>query len=261
VKNLPITLDIRSDVAILTLNRPDRLNAIDEETIQLFPALVEEASANEQVTYLVLRGNGSSFCSGGGLDFLLRLSQQPVEARRQTLRQGQQWVTTLLRSPCMVIAAVNGLVVGAGTDVVLAADAALLGPYARFNLWFAKVSAIPDLGGLQLLSEVIGPRAALHEYARGETMSPARAQELGIGTVVDEFPKEDARWSVYLRKRFPIDRRAFSIAKQIINQPRLVGLAAHQEHVAAGQADLFGSEAFQSKVSRIRAVQNLNSAA
>lgn len=252
-----LSLSCAGDTAIITFARPDTFNGISEENMDVFPELVLEGQNQPGVKYLVLAGSDGCFCSGGGTDFLMRLSRKPFAERREMLRRCQGWVRALMTSECMTVAAVDGLVAGAGFDLALAFDAVLLGPQARLNLWYTKLGVVPDLGGLQLLSQILGWKRALEFYAHSPTLDAEAAAALGLGRAEPRLSGAAERLPSLVRQSFPIDRPSFSAAKNLAMRAWISEFHEHQEEVASVQAELLGTSEFQRKLGRVATMQQM----
>lgn len=168
-------------VAVLTLNRPDRLNAIDTELAEALLASLRRAAADEAVRCVVLTGAGRAFCSGGDLKLLAEVRQRnaPEELRR-LLEAGHALVAEICAMPKPVVAAVNGPAAGAGMNLALACDLRLAADTASFGENFARVGLFPDFGGTFLLPRLIGPARAAELFYTGEMISAEEAARIGI---------------------------------------------------------------------------------
>lgn len=240
----------------ITFSDPAHFNGMHFGNIDAMPQAIVECSASE-ATYLVVQTSGDVFCSGGSPDFLLELSKLPRAEQSNVFKRGQRWVNELLESPCFTVAAVNGLVSGAGIDFLLAFDLVLFGPKARCNLWYSKVGAIPDLGGLHLLAERFGASTALDMYSRSETWDQARATSLGLGEACEQLPVTPTDWLARLQRRHPIERGAWARAKAILHGVGRPALLSNQNAVTDAQIDLIAGADFQARMSRVAALQRV----
>lgn len=253
-----LSLTYAGHVALIKFDDPQTLNGIHRDNLELFPALVAEAEATASIRYIVVQGDARHFCGGGAGDFLAEIADLDLEERVLRFETGQRWVNVLLRSPCLTVAAIEGLAVGAGVDFALAFDAALLWPGARMSFFYNRLGAIPDLGGLWLLSELIGPRRALSFLASGEVWEAERLVALGLGEAQTQVcPVDAAGWSQFLSRRYPIARAPFGAAKRALNGPRLDALSEHQREVARLQAEIFGTPEFREKLARVSSLRRL----
>src|ERR1700722_4257543 len=165
----------------LVMNRPDRLNALNNElTTALNEALIRVAS-DSSVHVVVLTGAGRAFCAGGDLGAIGKGRERGDSAElAPILRSGMQAVLNIRTMPQPVIAAVNGPAAGAGMNLALACDIRLAVDGAVFGQNFAKVGLFPDYGGTYFLPQLVGPSAAAEMFYTGEMIDAQTALRLGI---------------------------------------------------------------------------------
>ncbi|HET7108540.1 MAG TPA: enoyl-CoA hydratase [Candidatus Acidoferrum sp.] len=178
----PVVQEIRQgSVVTLVMNRPDRLNALNNElTTALNEALVRVAG-DSSIHVVVLTGAGRAFCAGGDLGAIGKGRERGDSAElAPILRTGMQAVLNIRTMPQPVIAAVNGPAAGAGMNLALACDIRLAVDGASFGQNFAKVGLFPDYGGTYFLPELVGPSVAAEMFYLGEMIDAQTAHRLGI---------------------------------------------------------------------------------
>ena len=173
--------EIDDGVATVTLDQPESLNAfstaMQSELAALIPALAEDAP----VRAIVLTGAGRAFCAGGDIREMEGAGQpSPLAGRHKLQRMLTTVLMPLLRLEKPVIAAVNGMAVGAGMNLALAADITLVAETAKFSQAFVKVGLVPDTGGLYLLTRLIGMNRAKELCFTGRTITAAEALAIGL---------------------------------------------------------------------------------
>ena len=181
-------------VATLTLNRPDRLNALSGPMLEGLLEALPRLAADANVAVVVLTGAGRGFCAGGDVKSMAEgTSQLAQEDAVQRLR-GRMEVSRLLHEiQKPTIAMVNGPAAGAGLAMALACDLRIASESARFITAFAKVGFSGDFGGSYFLSKLVGTGKARELYYLGEALDAAQALALGIvNDVVPEFELQDA---------------------------------------------------------------------
>jgi len=181
-------------VATLTLNRPDRLNALSSSIIDGLLEALPRLAADTEIAVVVLTGAGRGFCAGGDVKSMAEGSSQlGVEDAVQRLR-GRMEVSRLLHEiPKPTIAMVNGPAAGAGLAMALACDLRVASESARFITAFAKVGFSGDFGGSYFLSKLIGSGKARELYYTGAPLDARQALALGlVNEVVPEFELLDA---------------------------------------------------------------------
>jgi 2-(1,2-epoxy-1,2-dihydrophenyl)acetyl-CoA isomerase len=178
----PLVLEKREDgVATLTLNRPDRLNALSTNLASAFNGALTRIDADRDVLVLVVTGMGRGFCSGGDLAEISKGRESGNVAELEPLlRSGMQAVLTMRTMHQPVIAAVNGAAAGAGMNIALAADIRIASDTATFGQNFVKVGLFPDYGGTYFLAELIGPSRAAEMFYTGDMVDAQTALRLGI---------------------------------------------------------------------------------
>ncbi len=188
-------------VATLTLNRPDRLNALSSPIIDGLLEALPRLAADPDVAVVVLTGAGRGFCAGGDVKSMAEGSSQlGLEDAVQRLR-GRMEVSRLLHEiPKPTIAMVNGPAAGAGLSLALACDLRVASESARFITAFAKVGFSGDFGGSYFLSKLLGTGKARELYYLGEPLDARQALALGlVSTVVPDFELLDATMALAQR--------------------------------------------------------------
>jgi enoyl-CoA hydratase/carnithine racemase len=175
--------DRRRDVLVVTLNRPEKRNALSWEMLQTLERTLDEAAEDENLRALILTGAGEkSFSSGMDLGLLFEhLSSNPSgEKIRRTQRRLQDLFTRLEELEKPTIAAVEGSCVGGGLELALACDLRVSSSEAKFGFPEAKIGMLPDLGGASRLARLLGPTLAKEWIFTGRLYPAQRAFELGI---------------------------------------------------------------------------------
>jgi 2-(1,2-epoxy-1,2-dihydrophenyl)acetyl-CoA isomerase len=188
-------------VATLTLNRPDRLNALSSPMLDALLDALPRLAADPQIAVVVLTGAGRGFCAGGDVKSMAEGSSQlGVEDAVQRLR-GRMEVSRLLHEiPKPTIAMVNGPAAGAGLSMALACDLRIAAQSARFITAFTKVGFSGDFGGSYFLSKLVGTAKARELYYTGEPLDAAQALALGIvNRVVPDSELADATMTLATR--------------------------------------------------------------
>src|SRR5690349_1158037 len=174
-------LDVELDdgVLVLTLNRPDSLNALNLKLKAELADAIVEAGADSAVRVVLITGAGRAFCSGGDISEMDG-QRKPLESRRRmrTLLTSIYLPLTKLEKP--VIAAVNGHAFGAGFSLAIAADITLVADTAKLCFAFSKVGLVPDSGALFHLPRLVGLNRAKELVFTAKVLTAAEAAELGL---------------------------------------------------------------------------------
>jgi 2-(1,2-epoxy-1,2-dihydrophenyl)acetyl-CoA isomerase len=176
-------------IVTLTMNRPDRLNALDNHLSTALNEALTHISADRTVHVVILTGSGRGFCAGGDLAVIGkgRAAADDTELS-PILRMGMQAVLKIRTMPQPVIAAVNGPAAGAGMNLALAADIRVAVEEAVFGQNFAKVGLFPDYGGTFFLPQLVGPAKAAEFFYTGDMIDAKTA--LSVGLVNHVFPSD-----------------------------------------------------------------------
>ena len=178
----PVLLEAKHDaVAVLIMNRPDRLNALNNELATALNEALGRIAKDESVRAVVLTGAGRAFCAGGDLALIGKgRATGDTQSMEPLLRSGMQAVLTMRIMPQPVITAVNGAAAGAGMNIALAADIRIAAEEATFGQNFAKVGLFPDFGGTYFLPQLVGPAKAAELFYTGDMIDAKTALRLGI---------------------------------------------------------------------------------
>jgi 2-(1,2-epoxy-1,2-dihydrophenyl)acetyl-CoA isomerase len=198
----PVLLETRrGSVVTLTMNRPDRLNALNNSlTLALLESL-SRIAGDHSIHVVVLTGAGRAFCAGGDLGAIGKGREKgdPGELA-PLLRSGMQAVLKMRTMPQPVIAAVNGAAAGAGMNLALAADIRIAAEEAVLGQNFAKVGLFPDYGGTFFLPELIGPSRAAEMFYTGEMIDAKTALRMGLVNHVYPLAQLEAETNAYAEK-------------------------------------------------------------
>lgn len=183
-----ILLDISDGVATLTMNRPEKLNAMDPDSLELFIELLDRVRDDPSVRALLLTGAGNAFCAGADLNARDPGTGDIPSDRGEGLEKGHNVVIERLRYlPVPVVCAVNGAAAGGGCGYALAGDIVLAARSAYFLQPFSNIGLVPDVGVTWLLPRLIGKARATGMMMLGERIDAAQAHEWGlIWQVVDD---------------------------------------------------------------------------
>jgi 2-(1,2-epoxy-1,2-dihydrophenyl)acetyl-CoA isomerase len=168
-------------IATLVMNRPDRLNALNNELAMAVTNALTRIAEDQSVGVVVITGAGRAFCAGGDLGALAKGHQTGATHELEPLlRAGMQMVLKMRTMPQPVIAAVNGAAAGAGMNIALAADIRIAAEEASFGQNFAKVGLFPDYGGTYFLPQLVGPAKAAELFYTGDMIDAKTALRLGL---------------------------------------------------------------------------------
>lgn len=175
--------NIKDGVAVLTMNRPDRLNALSGPMLDALLEALPRLAEDPDVGCVVLTGAGRGFCAGGDVKAMAEgreMSGDTLEERAQGLRNKMETSRWLHEMPKPTIAMVRGAAAGAGLSLALACDLRIAGESAKFGTAFARVGYSGDFGGSYYLTQLVGTAKARELYYTAELVDAQRALTLGL---------------------------------------------------------------------------------
>src|SRR4249919_1022426 len=182
-----LILDDREGVRTVTLNRPDKLNALNQATIAELDSVFSAAASDDSVRVLILTGAGpKAFVAGADIAEMNGLS--PVQARDFS-QAGQRLMTSIEQLGKPVIAMVNGFALGGGMELAMACHLRIAADSAKFGQPEINLGLVPGFGGTQRLLRLCGRGPALELCLLGENIDVARALQLNLVTRV--VPKDE----------------------------------------------------------------------
>ena len=227
-----LSYEVEDGVAILTINRPEALNALDGELLLELSLAFELAEADLEVRALIITGSGRAFIAGADISNLQNLSD-PFSGRESSLA-GQDVMNTLAALPVPTIAAINGFALGGGLELALAADLRVASESARMGLPEVGLGLIPGYGGTQRLSRLVGMGRALDLIYTGRHVKADEALQLGIVNRVAPDALQAAKdLAAQILKNAPV---ALGLAKEAVVR----GLDVTLNQGLEIEADLFG---------------------
>jgi enoyl-CoA hydratase/carnithine racemase len=195
-----LTTSITSGIATVTLNRPQKKNAM---SFEMMGELYEIGCALKETSGLravIINGSDGTFCAGIDLADLMQTASQLNEMRQKLSHQIAPEIGNFFQAPCTiwaqldvpVIAAINGIAIGAGAQLALGADFRIMAPNARFGLLEAKWGLIPDMGVTQSLPQLIRADQAMDLMMTGRLMDADETLAMGLTTRISDDPLEAA---------------------------------------------------------------------
>jgi 2-(1,2-epoxy-1,2-dihydrophenyl)acetyl-CoA isomerase len=243
----PILIDTRDQVATVTLNRPDVLNAMNVALMGELRSALIDAAQDATVRCVVLRGEGRSFCAGGDVAEIRDRQRaageegsmgSALDAQSRSVVHHSESVQLLMEMPKPTIAVVHGHAVGGGLCLALAADVRLVAESSRLRIGYAARSLSGDFGISYLLTRAVGPAKARELMLLDPTIDGAEAKALGLAT---ECVADDA-----------LAGRAAELAQALANGPTIAfGRMKDNLNAAERQslADVLRLEAVNQRIS------------
>jgi enoyl-CoA hydratase len=172
-----ITFEVADRIATITVNRPDKLNALNSGTIAELGAAIDDARVRQDVGGVILTGAGRAFIAGADISELQ--GQSPFVAKGRS-RAGQDVFRRYEMCPKPVIAAVNGFALGGGCELAMACHVRIASEHAKFGQPEVKLGILPGYGGTQRLPRLIGKGRALQLLMTGEMIDAEEALRIGL---------------------------------------------------------------------------------
>jgi 2-(1,2-epoxy-1,2-dihydrophenyl)acetyl-CoA isomerase len=211
-----ILFEIRDQIAFITLNRPEKLNAFNREMALLLQERLDECARLQEVRAVYLTGAGKGFCAGQdlaevvdpngpGMDKIISEHYNPIITRIRHLSKP-------------VVAVVRGVAAGAGANIALCCDVVVASASSSFIQAFSKIGLIPDSGGTYFLPRLVGWQRASAIAMLGDKIGAAEAERMGMLYKVYEDADLEASSTALALKLAQLPTRALAFTKQALNQ-------------------------------------------
>ena len=249
--NETILYEVSEGVALVTFNRPEAMNSLNDQCYREMQDLIGEVAADDAVGAVVLTGAGRAFCAGA--DVKAMNPGTPILARRKRHR----WILSDILQPLVnlekpVIAAVNGDAVGAGFNIALAADIIIASEAARFSQIFIRLGLVPDLGGLHLLTRIVGLNKAKELCFTGKKIDAQEALRLGIANHIvpaDELLPEARKLAAEIAAG---PATALAMTKMLLNKSSDTTFEQMLEYESFAQTLAYSTDEYREAVTAFR---------
>lgn len=249
-----VLTSVEGHVGTVTLNRPERMNALTLQMVEELEGALAQLAASE-VRCIILTGAGKAFCAGADLGLLRALREASDEATGRRIVDGARRIHRLMReAPQPVLCALNGVAAGGGANLALGADLRLAADTASIGQVFAKLGLHPDWGGTYFVTRLLGPARAMELFLSAELVGADRLASWGlVNRVVPAGELMDAarRWAGQIAAAPPLAVRRM---KQNVYHAAGASLDEMLDRELEAQIALFrsddfreGLEAFQAK--------------
>ncbi len=248
-----LLVEQKDTIAIMTLNRPERLNAISRDMLQELSAKMVEADKDPEIRCIILTGAGRGFCAG--LDLVAvgeggigsgdsKGSNRP----RQLFDLRDAPITVMWSIDTPIVCALNGAAAGYGMDIALLCDIRLAAESAKMAAVTAKRNVVPESGGTWLLPRLIGWAKASELYYRGRVVAAQECQEIGlVNTVVadDKLMETAMEWATDIADNAPL---AVQTTKRMMRMGLEESYNTSVDHLMVHLSGMFASEDFEEGV-------------
>ncbi len=238
---------VEENVAVVTLNRPERRNAMNGVLNHELVTVFKQVAADETVRAVVVTGAGKGFCAGADLT-LFQPIPTPEQIYELILAHYQPMMTILQDMKKPVIAAVNGVAAGAGASLALSCDLRVMADDASLLMAFSNIALVPDAGATWLLARLIGYSRAYEIAIEGERVNAERCLDLGLTNKVvpaNQLLEISMAWAKRLAQRPTL---ALGLTKHALQFAQLNDLSATIEYEARLQKQTIPSHDFMEGV-------------
>ncbi len=212
-----VTYEQKNKIATITLNRPDKFNALSMQLVNDLITALKQAEAESMVRVVLLKGAGKAWCAGGDLDELLALTEGSAANRRAYLMDFKAMIDTVRRLSKPIIASVHGACVGGGNELNIACDLTIASEKAKFGQAGPRVGSMPAFGVPQNLQILVGEKRSREITYLCRLYSASEAANMGwINKAVgpEELDKETLKWAEEIVEMSPT---AIALGKKMHN--------------------------------------------
>ena len=231
--------------ATIVLNRPDKLNAIDDRLREGLASALDRVERDPEIRVAVITGAGRGFCAGGDIHRMIELKEGHQSATfREYLEAGHTLVRKIREVPKPIVASINGPAAGAGMNLALACDLRIASEQATFTQAFVRIGLHPDWGGTFFLPRLVGLGRAIEMFWLGQPVTAEEAKRLGLVNFLvqhESLAEETRRLGERLAAAPPLP---VALLKQALHEHVQTELDLAMEHEIASQMKCFESEDF-----------------
>jgi len=244
-----INYEVANQVATITLNRPEKMNALFGMMREDLLKALKEAESNTEVRVIVITGAGTAFCAGGDINYMVELREKgDKNGFKRLLDAGRNVVTKIRSIPKPVLAKINGTAVGAGLNLALACDIRIASNTATFGEAFSKVGLCSDWGGMYFLTSLVGTATAAELFFAGDIIDAKRAEKIGLVNKVVSKGELDAVVAELTRKFVKASPATIKLAKIGICKALNSNLQDILDYEVEAQLACFDSDDFKDRV-------------
>jgi 2-(1,2-epoxy-1,2-dihydrophenyl)acetyl-CoA isomerase len=231
-----IEYEVADGVATITLNRPDKRNAINMQLHKDLAAALKLVTRDRSVRALLITGRGKGFCAGQDLsEFMMAKADESFRVDEHVRNTFNRTIMTLRGMEIPVVAAVNGVAAGAGWSLALAADIRFASEDASFTQAFSKIGLVPDTGSTWFLPELIGSSRTLELAFTGDVIDASKALEWGLVNFVVPGEELVERTREYAARLASMPTLALGLTKRSVYRATGTTLADALEYEAQVQ--------------------------
>ena len=225
-----VELTQRDHVGLITINRPEVLNAINVQMLRELDEILDRVEAADDIYVLIITGAGRAFMAGADIGEMANFSAADAKTFS---RRGNSVLLRMTRFPRPIIAAINGYALGGGCEIAMSCDIRIGSDKAKFGMPEVGLGITPGFGGTQLLQRIVGMSTAMELMLTGRTIDAQEA--LRIGLINHLYPAEEMM------------EQAFQLAGAIASKPQVAVRQAKQAIRIGKQIDMSSALAFEAE--------------
>lgn len=236
----------QGDVYTITLNRPEKKNAMDYDLLKgLYDAL--KRAEKEEVPFVVIRGSGKAFCSGGDLAAFKSApdTEALIDAEAGILHESIKTIRTM---NAIVIAAIEGVAVGAGVGLALACDLSLATKNTIMNMGYRRIGLTPDGGGSLFLARMVGMKRFNAYYLFSQNITMDEARIMGLVNIVCEEEEFEEKLNRMIANLRVLPMETIKYFKDLVNNSLYSGLESHLDKERFYVSELASKQLFKERI-------------
>jgi 2-(1,2-epoxy-1,2-dihydrophenyl)acetyl-CoA isomerase len=237
---------LKEDVFTITLNRPDKKNAMDYDLLKgLYEAM--KNAAREKAPFVVIRGSGGAFCSGGDIIAFKEAedAEALIDAEAGVLNES---IKAIRNIPAIVIAVMEGVAVGAGVGLALACDLSIATKKTIMNMGYRRIGLTPDGGGSILLPRIVGAKLFNEMYLLSRNITMDEAKGLGLVNIVCDDGEVDAKLGELIGTLKALPMETIANHKDLVNRCLFAGLETHLDRERRYVAEFASKPLFKQRL-------------
>jgi len=211
----PVLYAIEGSVALVTLNRPEKRNALNEALIAGLKQALRDADSRESVRAVLITGAGADFCSGADLSALRKISESSITENLEDAQELMELFALIRRVRVPVVAAVRGRALAGGCGLATACDLVLASASARFGYPEVKIGFVPAMV-MAILRRNVSEKRAFELITRGAEISAQEAERLGLVNHVFDDEDFETRVETYVAEFERVSRSAVMLTKRLL---------------------------------------------
>ena len=245
-----LKFSVEDHVALITLNRPDFMNAFSAEMLESWLDAITRCERQEEIRAVVITGEGKAFCAGGDIKHFLSRDLKPWDLKNFLQEKVHPVARAMDSLDKPLIAAVNGAAYGAGMDMTLYCDIRIASERARFRESYIELGVAPGDGGAFTLPRIVGQAKAMEWLLTGRPIGLDEALSFGLVNAVvphDELMPEALKMARVIAGHSPVGIR---LTKRAVKQGNASDLANHLDYISSQMGLLCETEPFKQAVRR-----------